>query len=185
MAGSYSKNAALVDRFVRALLPLAAGQENAVATELAQLKTAIAESPDLHRLLHSPLFSRAQQHAGLGAVLRAANASPLLLQFVGTLAAARRLNLLPEIAVAFTDALSATRGEVVAELRSAQPLSAEQEQLVIRQLSAQMTGKKIMLRTQVDPSLLGGLSVRIGSQLWDASLRSKLNGLKLVLNNAA
>ncbi len=185
VAGNYSKNSALTDRFVRALLPLAAGQEQAIAGELAQLKVAIEQSADLRRLIFSPLFLRAQQKAAMLAVLEDAKASKLLLQFIGTLADAKRLALLPEIADGFAAALSAMRGEVVAELRTAHALSAEQEQNIIRQLASNLGGKKIILRTQIDPSLLGGLSVRIGSQLWDASLRSKLNGLKLVLSNAA
>jgi F-type H+-transporting ATPase subunit delta len=187
VAGSYSKNTALVQRFGKALWQLATAQNQAdiIDAELRQLAASLAASPDLQSLIQSPLFRREQQQRALDTILATANASPLLRQFIGTLAMAKRLPLLPEIAADFSRRLSESRGEIIAELRSAHPLSADQERGLQRQLGAMLGDKKIILQTQIDPSLLGGLSVRIGSQLWDASLRSKLNGLQLVLQQAA
>jgi F-type H+-transporting ATPase subunit delta len=176
----------LAGRYAVALFELAQEQDalDAVAGDLHTLRDLLEGSADLERLIRSPVLSRDEQARAITAVGERAGFAPLTLQFLGLLAHKRRLFALPDVIAAYDAMLSEHRGEVGAEVLSAVPLSAEQLESVKRQLSAAV-GQTVKLATTVDPSLLGGLIVRVGSRMIDASIRTKLHQLELALKGAA
>lgn len=170
----------LATRYAMAVFDLAKehGELDAVAGDLSALRTMFQESPDLQRLAGNPSLSRADEEKGIAAVADAAGFSPLTKKFLGVLAEHRRLAALDVVVEAFQDRLAAERGEVVAEVTSAAKLG-DDEIATLKDGLARMAGKNVNMNVAVDPSLLGGLVVRVGSRMIDASLRSKLKGLEL------
>jgi F-type H+-transporting ATPase subunit delta len=154
------------------------------AGDLEGLQSLLAKSPELRRLIRSPVLSREEQARALKAVAERAGFSDLTQRFLGLLAHQRRLFALPEIIGAFEAMLAEHRGEVGAELMSAVPLSEEQIAAVREQLGKAI-GQKVRLTAAVDPDLLGGLIVRVGSRMIDASLRTKLHQLEVAMRGAA
>jgi len=173
-------------RYATALFEMArdAGQLDAIAGDVKSLKALIAESADLTRLIRSPAFSREDQGRAIGAVLEKAGLSDLTRRFVGVLAANRRLFALSDIIRDFGRLLGQHRGEVVAEVTSAQPL-AEAELAAIKAALAPKAAGNIVVEAKVDPELIGGLVVKIGSRMIDASIRAKLNALKSAMKGVA
>ena len=154
-----------------------------VEADLKSLKAMIADSADLRRLIDSPAFSAEDKGKGLVAVAVKAGFDMLTTKFLGLVAAnGRTADLLGAIS-AFVELSAKHRGVVTAEVVSAAPLSSVQRKGVQTAL-AQALGKTPEVSTRVDPSLLGGLKVRVGSRLFDASLRSKLDSLKFALKRA-
>ena len=176
----------LAGRYAVALFELAQEQDalETVAGDLHALRDLLEGSADLERLIRSPVLSREEQARAITAVGERAGFAPLTLQFLGLLAHKRRLFALPDVIAAYDAMLAEHRGEVGAEVVSALPLSAEQLESVKRQLTAAV-GQTVKLSTAVDPSLLGGLVVRVGSRMIDASIRTKLHQLELALKGAA
>ena len=180
-----SKSTDVGARYAQALFELAktAGQTARVEADLKAFKAMRAESADLRRLLGSPAFGAEDKTRALMAVADAAGFHPLSRKFLGLMATNHRAGSILAAITAF-EALSAIdRGVVAAEVTTAVKLTA-----------AQLTGLKAALRlslgkdpeieTRVDPSILGGLKVRVGSRLYDASLRSKLDSLRFALKRA-
>jgi F-type H+-transporting ATPase subunit delta len=169
-----------------ALFELALEQSalDVVAGDLHGLRAMLAESADLERLIRSPVLTRQEQGRALSALGERAGFAPLTRQFLGLLAHKRRLFALPQVIEAYDTMLAEHRGEVGAEVVSAVPLSAEQLESLQRQLAAAV-GQTVTLSTAVEPSLLGGLIVRVGSRMMDASIRTKLHQLELALKGAA
>ncbi len=172
----------LADRYAVALYDLAEekGALDAVASDLKQLAALLGEVADLKALIQSPLFKRAEQGAALEAVLGKAGAHDLTRRFVGVLAANRRLVALPDVIKAFLARLAGKRGEVVAEVTSAAPLTDAQVKAVTETLKAALGGK-VLVDLKTDASLIGGLVVRVGSKLIDNSLKTKLMRLQLAM----
>jgi F-type H+-transporting ATPase subunit delta len=172
----------LAGRYARALFELADERRalDQVAADLNAMSAMLAESDDLRRMIRSPVLSRAEQGKAIAAIGDQAQLSPLTRNFLGLLAANRRLFALPEIAAAFLADLAARRGEIAAHVVSAQPLSARQQD-ELRDALRKSSGAKIAVDLRVDPSLLGGLVIRLGSRMVDASLKSKLNRLQLAM----
>ncbi|MDR3512685.1 MAG: F0F1 ATP synthase subunit delta [Caulobacteraceae bacterium] len=172
-------------RYALALFDLAKDQD-LVATVEADLKTLkgfSAESADLRTLIVSPVFSAEDKAKGLAAVADRAEFNPLTKKFLGFIAAQRRASALPAIITSF-QALSATyRGVVSAQVTTAIKLTAAQAKGLQAALR-QALGKDPEIETRVDPSILGGVKVRVGSRLYDASLKSKLDSLKFALKRA-
>jgi F-type H+-transporting ATPase subunit delta len=172
----------LADRYATALFELAEA-ENAlepVNAELAQLQKLIDGSPDLERLIRSPVISRDDQRRAIDAVLERAGASALIRRFVGVVAHNRRLFALPAIIAAFAKKLTDRRGETTAEVTSAKPLSEKQLAGLTAALK-KAVGATVLLSTRVDPSLLGGLVVKVGSRMVDSSLQTKLLRLSFAI----
>jgi F-type H+-transporting ATPase subunit delta len=170
--------ASLAGRYASALFELAseAGFVSAVEGDLETLDEALRESPELRALIRNPEVSRealGRVLNGLGAQL---NLSDLTRNFLGVLAQNRRVGELPKIIRAFRSIAAVQRGEVTAEVASAHPLSDEQLTTLEQKLRARQ-GRTVKLKTRVDPDLLGGLVVTIGSQRIDSSIRSRLNSL--------
>ena len=172
----------LAGRYATALYELADESKalDQVAADLAQLKAAIAENVDLQRLIASPLVPRDQQAKAVLALVGKMGLGDLTRRFVGTVARNRRLFQLPSIIDGYSALLAEHRGEVTATVTSAKPLSAPQTESVGAALRAAV-GRKVAVTVNVDPKLLGGLKVKVGSRLIDASLATKLQRLQLAM----
>ena len=178
MENSGGIQASLSGRYATALFELA--RENAsidkVESSLATVKQALAESPDFAALTSSPLLARGDAAKGVAAAAKAMKLDPLTANFLGVLAQNRRLAALPGIVRDFRTLAARHRGETTAEVTSAHPLSSSQ----VAELKAQLrqrVGRDVNVDLAVDPSLLGGLVVKIGSQMIDSSIKTRLNSL--------
>ncbi|HEY2178272.1 MAG TPA: F0F1 ATP synthase subunit delta [Caulobacteraceae bacterium] len=172
-------------RYARALFDLALETRalDAVEADLAALKAMVAESADLRTLIVSPRFGDEDKAAGLKALAERANLSPTTLKFLGLLAANRRTAELRAIAASFAALVAAHRGLVSARVTTAVPLTPAQAKSLASALRTAL-GADPQVETLVDPAILGGLKVRVGSRLYDASLKSKLDSLKFALKRA-
>jgi F-type H+-transporting ATPase subunit delta len=170
----------LAARYALALFDLADERKalDAVANDLRILRGLLGDSPELSRLIRSPVISRAEQGKAIAAIAQAADLSPLTRNFLGLLAQNRRLFALPAIIVSYLARLAERRGEATARVVVAQALSAEQRAAMDEQLR-KAVGRKVAVEVEVDPSLLGGIIVKLGSRMIDASLKSKLYRLQL------
>ena len=170
--------ASLAGRYAAALFELASenGTVTAVENDLETLRSALGESEDLAAVTTNPQLSRDQQGMALASVAKHLGLSELTTNFLGVLASNRRLSALPGMIAAFKTIAAAQRGEVTATVTSAHPLSAAQLSALKDKLTAR-EGRTVMLSADVDPDLLGGLVVTIGSQRIDASIRTRLNSL--------
>ena len=170
--------ASLAGRYASALFDLASenGKVTAVESDLGNLAAALGESADLRSVTTNPQISRSAQGAAMAAVAKKLKLNGLTANFLGVLASNRRLAALPAIIAAFKAIAAAQRGEVSAKVTSAHPLSDEQVATLKDKLTARQ-GRTVMLSAEVDPDLLGGLVVTIGSQRIDASIRTRLNSL--------
>ncbi|MEO6042194.1 MAG: F0F1 ATP synthase subunit delta, partial [Croceibacterium sp.] len=167
--------ASLAGRYASALFDLAseAGTVTAVESDLASLDAGLRESAELRALIRNPQVSRealGRVLAGLSVKMKLAD---LTAKFLGVLAHNRRAGQLPAVIRAFAMIAAAQRGEVTAEVASAHPLTDEQLAALETKLRAR-EGRTVKLKTRVDPDLLGGLVVTIGSQRIDSSIRSRL-----------
>lgn len=172
-------------RYARALFDLAeeTGAVAAVEADLVALKGMYEESADLRRLLATPTFSSEAKGEGLSALAAKAGFSAVTRKFLGLLAVNRRADAVIDVANAFRRISADKRGAVSAEVVTALPLTAAQSKGVAAALR-QALGKDPEISTRVDPAILGGLKVRVGSRLFDASLKSKLDSLKFALKRA-
>ena len=172
-------------RYAEALLDLADHAKSLIRVEkdLATISRAFRDSADLRRMAESPVFATEDKVAALTALAKKAKASPLVQQFIGTVAANRRAADIPAIISAFNELVARRRGSAVAKVTSAAPLTSAQ----LTQLKSKLktvTGKPVEIETDVDPDLLGGFIVRVGSRLFDASLKTKLEDMRLALKSA-
>lgn len=170
--------ASLAGRYASALFELAAegGTVTAVESDLEALATALADSAELRQVTANPQLSRKAQGEAVAAVAAHLGLSELTANFLGVLAGNRRLSALGDIIRAFQAIAAAQRGEVTAEVTSAHALSDDQLAQLKDKLTARQ-GRTVKLRASVDPELLGGLVVTIGSQRIDGSIRTRLNSL--------
>ncbi|HYE00604.1 MAG TPA: F0F1 ATP synthase subunit delta [Alphaproteobacteria bacterium] len=182
MADAGSSTSGVAERYATALFDLADEQKqlDEVATDLASLRRMLVASPELRRMVRNPLMSRALQGAAMEAVMARANLSPLTRRFVGLVAAKRRLWALTGMIDAYLAELARRRGEMDAQVTSAQPLAPAQVAALEDSLKAAM-GKKVAVKLAVDPSLIGGMVVRVGSRMVDSSLKTRLNKLRLAM----
>ncbi|MEE2691387.1 MAG: F0F1 ATP synthase subunit delta [Pseudomonadota bacterium] len=177
--------AGIAERYADALFDLARESESieAVEADLKALKAAIAGSPELRAFLASPLYGAEDQQRAVAAVAGKAGFTPLVSNFLALVAKNRRLFALDPMIRAFIERLAKHRGEVSAEALSAAPLSEDHLKRLRSEIEA-MVGKAVNLTVGVDPELLGGLVVKVGSTMIDSSLKTKLNRLKSVMKEA-
>ena len=170
--------ASLAGRYAIALFALAdeRKQLDAVAASLAALKQALAESDDFRALTTSPLIGRDQAVRAVAATAAAMKLDPITANFLGVLAKNRRLGRLGDVIRAFNLLAARHRGEINAEIISAHPLDEGQVDAIRTNLRARY-GADIAVDLHVDPAILGGLVVKIGSRMIDGSIRTKLNTL--------
>jgi F-type H+-transporting ATPase subunit delta len=185
VAGISSETSAVSERYANALFDLAREQGSLDKTDkaLTAFAAAMVQSADLDRLVRSPVFSAAEQSAGLAAVLNALGIAGLTHDFLLVLVRNRRLFVIGAIIRAFRERLARERGEVEAEVASAVQLSKAQEQ-ALADVLRQTVGRTPKLNVRVDPALLGGLVVKVGSRMIDTSIRTKLNSLKVAMKEA-
>jgi F-type H+-transporting ATPase subunit delta len=172
-------------RYAQALFELAKeqGVTAVVESDLKSLKAMRADSLDLRTLIASPAFDSEQKARGLGAIAAAAEFNETTRKFLGLVAANRRASALPAMIAAFERLAAEDRGAISAEVVTALPLTSAQSQALAAALRAAL-GKDPEIDTRVDPAILGGLKVRVGSRLYDASLKSRLDSLKFALKRA-
>lgn len=170
--------ASLAGRYASALFDLAseAGTVTAVESDLEKLRAALGESADLRALTTNPEVSRDAAQGAIGGVAGLLGLSPLTGNFLGVLAQNRRLAQLPAMIRAFNTIAAAQRGEVTAEVTSAHALTDTQLASLKDKLTAR-EGRTVKLQTSVNPDLLGGLVVTIGSKRIDGSILTRLNTL--------
>jgi F-type H+-transporting ATPase subunit delta len=172
----------LAGRYASALLDLADEQKalDQVADDLKALRSLIAESEDLRRLLDSPVFSREEQRKAMTALMEKVETGELTRRFVLVVADNHRLFALPAMIEAYLSELAQRRGEITAEVTAARNLSDAQQTALLEALRTTV-GSKVQLDLKVNPALIGGLVVKVGSRMIDSSLRSKLQRLQLAM----
>jgi len=168
----------LSGRYARALFALAIEGKalGAVEASLSTLTEALAESADLTALTSSPLVGRGAAGAAVAGVADGLGLDGLTKNFLGVLAANRRLALLPAVIRDFAALNAARKGEVTATVTAAHKLTAAQQKALGAKLKAGI-GRDVALTVNVDPSILGGLMVRVGSRLIDSSLKTRIDML--------
>lgn len=181
-----SSSGGLAGRYAAALYAYAEDQHalDAVVSEMDALGRLIEQSADFRRLIESPLIDIAQARKAALAVLAAEGFGKPVQDFVGVIANNRRLAALPQIVHAFAALVAEKRGVITAHVASAHPLSDVQRQQLRARLIEAGYGN-VNIEERVDPSLLGGLVVRIGARLYDTSLKSRLQRLQFAMKGAA
>jgi len=174
--------ASLAGRYAAALFGLARDEQqiDAVTRSLDTLEAAIAESTDFKALVSSPLIGRAEAGRAIRALVPALGLDPISAKFLGVLADNGRLGELGAVIKAVRKLAADNRGETTAEVTSAHPLNDDQVARLKSNLKARL-GRDVAVEAKVDPELLGGLVVRLGSQMIDASIRTKLNNLAMAM----
>lgn len=185
MSNRQTSSSLLARRYAAALFELAKAKNavDAVAAELSALAKAAAE-PSARAVFESPLISKQKQKQFVGKVATSLKFSEATQKFLDVLAENRRLNLIGGIAVAFEALARAHRGEAEVEVTSAKPLTAENKATLVKALEA-ATKNKITLTGKVDESLIGGLTIRMGSKQLDLSIKGKLERLISAQKRAA
>ena len=184
---STSATTGVAGRYANALFELAdnAKSLDQVAQDLTTFRKMAGDSADLARLIASPVIGRALQSKALLAVLDAAGITGLTRNFIGTVAANGRARELVAMASAFLAELASRRGETTVAVTSAVPLSPAQLQQLNDALRSVLGSNKVSIDARVEPDILGGLVVKVGSRLFDSSIRSKLQRLQLAMKGVA
>ena len=172
----------VAERYASSLFDLAleAGAVESVGADLDSFQRMIDESADLKRLIVSPVFSADDQFKAISAIISRAGITGLTGNFLKVVARNRRLFAVPGIVRSYRETAARHRGEVSAEVASAHALT-EAQKIELKAALKSVTGKDVTLNVTVEPSLLGGLIVKVGSRQIDTSLRTKLSSLKLAL----
>ena len=182
MAGDDTSLSGIAGRYAHALLDLADDKKqlDEVAGDLRALKSLLAESDDLREVARSPLYTRAQQTNAFRAVLQRMDVGELTRRFIFVVAENRRLFALSSMIDAYLAELARRRGEVRAKVTTARDLSDRQRDSLVEALRGSV-GSKVQVDVSVDPSLIGGLVVQVGSRMIDNSLKTKLQRLQLAM----
>lgn len=182
VAKQSSDTSGLAERYATALFELAEDDKALAALEndVGRFATLHDQSDDLQAFIRSPIYTAEEQVRAIDAVLQKAGISGLAANFFKVIAQNRRLFAAPAIVTAFKKLLSEKRGEVTAEVTSAEPLSDAHVAALKDALKASL-GKDVALDARVDPSLIGGLIIKVGSRMIDSSLKTKLSSLKLAM----
>lgn len=179
MAAQVSIISGMAARYATALFELALEQQSvdAVKADLDRFEALLAESADLNRLVHSPVFTADEQAKALSAVLEKAGIAGLAARFLGVVAQNRRLFSVRQMVKAFRALVARHKGEVTAEVTVAEKLDDKHLDALKNALRG-VTGKDVELDINIDPAIIGGLIVKLGSRMVDTSLRTKLNLIK-------
>lgn len=182
MAGAQAMTADAAERYAVAAFELArdAGAVDAVEKDLDALAALIAASSDLRRLVESPAFSREDKARALAAVAERSRWGELARRIIGVVALNGRAGGLPLVAKAYAKLAADHRGVAYAEVATAAPLS-DAESGALAAVLKKLLGRDVAVRAEVRPEILGGLVVKVGSRMFDSSLKSKLEGLKAAM----
>jgi F-type H+-transporting ATPase subunit delta len=172
-------------RYATALFELARDEKSidAVKADLDKFDAMLSESADLKRLVRSPVFAADAQLKALSAVLDKAGISGVAANFLKVLTNNRRLFAVSDVIRAFGTLVAKYKGEASAEVTVAEPLS-DKNLDALKAALKQVSGKDVTLNVKVDPSIIGGLVVKLGSRMVDSSLRTKLNSIKHAMKEA-
>jgi F-type H+-transporting ATPase subunit delta len=173
---------ALAERYAAALFEIAEERRalDEVASDLRQLRAMLAASVDLMRLVRSPVLSRLEQGRAVAALALQAELSALVRDFLAVVSKNRRLFAVPAMIDAYLAKLAERRGEVTASVTAAQPLNETQLEALGEHLR-RAVGRRVTVDVRVDPRLIGGLIVKVGSRMVDASVESKLRRLQFAM----
>lgn len=185
MSGQEPIVTGMAGRYATALFALAseANTIDAVKADLERFDALVGESADLARLVRSPVFSAEQQGQALGTVLQRAGIGGLAANFLKLVTANRRLFAVRDMIKAFRELVAQHKGEATAEVTVAEKLKDEHVEALRAALKA-VSGKDIDLDIKIDPALIGGLVVKLGSRMVDSSLRTKLNAIRHAMKEA-
>ncbi len=186
MAAETSIVSGIAGRYATALFELAVEAKalDTVAADLDGLKAMLRDSADLRRLVKSPVFGRDEQSRAISAIAARAGFSDVVCRFIAVVARNRRLFVLEDMIRDFRALLARHRGEMVARVVSASPLSPNQLAALKAALRDGM-GREVRVDAAVDTGLLGGLVVKVGSRMIDGSVRTKLQNLKIAMKGIA
>jgi F-type H+-transporting ATPase subunit delta len=176
---SASISSGIADRYAMAVFDLAKeGKEfDQLESNLDDLSAALAGSPELMDLIHSPVYSREEQSGAIAAVSAKMDLSKTMQNVLSLMASKRRLFVVPQMINRLRELIAEEKGEVTADVASAVKLTAAQSKELAKTLTAKI-GKDVKINMTVDESLIGGLVVKVGSKMIDTSIRSKLNSLQ-------
>jgi len=182
VAGKDTIVSGMAGRYASALFDLAqeTGATEAVEADFRTLSSLLDESDDLRRLTKSPVFTADEQNRAIGAVLDRVGVNALTAKFIRLVAQNRRLFALEPMMRGFRALAATARGHVTADVTVAEPLT-DSRRDALAQALRDVTGKDVDFDVKVDPKILGGVIVRIGSRMVDASLKTKLNSIKLAM----
>jgi F-type H+-transporting ATPase subunit delta len=185
VAGQDPITSGMPGRYATALFELALEERaiDRIKADLERFGALIAESADLLRLVRSPIFSANEQTKAVGAVLEQAGITGLAANFILFLARKRRLFVVRQIIAAYRALVARHKGEVTAQVTVAQQLS-DTHLTVLKDALKSITKQDVALDLKVDPAIIGGLVVKLGSRMVDSSLRTKLNSIKLAMKEA-
>jgi F-type H+-transporting ATPase subunit delta len=185
VAGTANASPIIAARYASALFDIADERHtlDQIEGDLLTLKRHLSDNAELRAALRNPMYSSHDLGKAVAEIGKATGLSPVVLAFLGVLAKNRRLFALDAIADAFLGELARRRGQMTVDVTSAQPLTAEQTARLSEKLN-QTLAAKVRVNAKVDPSLLGGLVVKIGSKLIDSSIRTKLIGLERIMKGA-
>ncbi len=186
MAGEDSTVSGMAGRYARALFELAldAKSVDAVKADIEKVAAMIADSADLKRLVRSPVFGADERRRALAAVLAKAEIGGLAANFLMFVTANRRLFSIGEMIRDFRKLVARWKGEVTAEVTAAEQLSDAHLEEIKSALKSITGEKSVDLHVKIDPAIIGGLTVKLGSRMVDSSLRTKLNAIKHAMKEA-
>jgi F-type H+-transporting ATPase subunit delta len=169
----------MAGRYATALFDLAREEKaiDAVKADLERFDALVAESADLNRLVRSPVFSAVEQLQALSAVLERAGIGGLAAKFLKLVTANRRLFAVRDMVKAFRELVADHKGEATAQVTVAEQLK-DEHLAALRSALKAVSGKDVDLAVTIDPAIIGGLVVKLGSRMVDSSLRTKLNSIK-------
>jgi F-type H+-transporting ATPase subunit delta len=185
VAGEKPIVSGMAGRYATALFELALDEKavDGVRAELEKFQALLDANPDLNRLVRSPAFTGEEQARALGAVLEQAGIGGLTAKFLQLVASNRRLFAVRDMIKAYRALVARHKGEVSAEVTVAEELSDKHRDALAAALKS-VTGKEVDLAIKVEPAIIGGLIVKLGSRLVDSSLRTKLNAIKHAMKEA-
>jgi len=185
VAAEESPVSGVAGRYATALFDLARDEKSidSVKADLDKFAALLTDSPDLERLVRSPVFTADVQGKALGAILEKAGIGGITAKFLQVLTANRRLFAVNDVIRAFRTLVAKFRGEATAEVTVAEQLSDKNLDALKAALKS-VSGKDVDLNVNVDPSIIGGLIVKLGSRMVDSSLRTKLNSIKHAMKEA-
>tara|TARA_A100001035_G_C27488889_1_gene366658 strand:+ start:53 stop:610 length:558 start_codon:yes stop_codon:yes gene_type:complete len=172
-------------RYAKATFDLAEAENlsEAILKDLTALKKMINDNEELSRLILSPTFTSTDQTSVMNEIFKKQDVSVLVKNLVNVLIKNRRVNLLVSIINAYDHIMKSNSGEIIAEVITAAELKDDQRQEIISNLE-KMTGKEIQIQSKIEPEIIAGIKVKIGSQMIDASVSTKLNNLKILMKGA-
>jgi len=185
MAGEDPITSGMAGRYATALFELALEQKavDAVRNDLDRFDAMLADSEDLRRLVRSPVFTAEEQGKALGAVLDKAGIAGLAANFLQLVARNRRLFAVRDMVKAYRALVARHKGEVTAQVKVAEKLS-DAHLAALKDALKSVTKQEVRIDLEVDPAIIGGLVVKLGSRMVDSSLRTKLNSIKIAMKEA-